>query len=132
MDPGVGVDAYSLIEQGRVESFLQASKEDRRAIFDEAAGISKYKARKKEALRKVERVEQNLLRLTDILGEVEKRLRSIKYQAGKARNYQAYSEQLKELKSLYFLAQYFTGYGESLLLYDKEDSSFRVGFAIHP
>ncbi len=108
MDTGVGVDAYSLIEQGRVGAFLQASQEERRAIFDEAAGISKYKARKKEALRKVERVEQNLLRLTDILGEVEKRLRSIKYQAGKARNYQAYSERLKELKSLYFLAQYHT------------------------
>ena len=108
MDTGVGVDAYSLIEQGRVEMFLQASQDDRRAIFDEAAGISKYKARKKEASRKLERVEQNLLRITDILGEVEKRLRSIKYQAGKARNYQAYSERLKELKSLYFLAQHHT------------------------
>jgi chromosome segregation protein len=106
MDTGVGTDAYSLIEQGRVEMFLQASQEDRRAIFDEAAGISKYKARKKEALRKLERVEQDLLRLMDILGEVEKRLRSIKYQAGKARSYQAYTERLKELRSLYFLSQY--------------------------
>ena len=106
MDTGVGVDAYSLIEQGRVEAFLQASQDDRRAIFDEAAGISKYKARKKEALRKLDRVEQNVLRLNDILQEVEKRLRSIKYQAGKARNYQTYAERLKELRSLYFLAQY--------------------------
>ncbi len=106
MDTGVGVDAYSLIEQGRVDRFLQASQEDRRAIFDEAAGISKYKARKKEALRKMERVEQNLLRLNDIFQEVEKRLRSIKYQAGKARNYQAYAQRLKELRSLHFLAQY--------------------------
>ena len=106
MDTGVGVDAYSLIEQGRVESFLQASQEDRRGVFDEAAGISKYKARRKEALRKLEKVDQNLLRLNDILGEVEKRLRSIKHQAGKARNYQAYTERLKELRSLNFLAQY--------------------------
>ena len=106
MDTGVGVDAYSLIEQGRVEVFLQASQEERRAIFDEAAGISKYKARKKEALRKLDRVEQNLLRVTDIFGEVEKRLRSIKHQAGKARSYQTYSERLKELRSLFFLAQY--------------------------
>ena len=106
MDTGVGVDAYSLIEQGRVEVFLQSSQEDRRAIFDEAAGISKYKARKKEALRKLERVEQNLLRITDILAEVEKRLRSIKHQAGKARSYQAHSERLKGLRSLHFLAQY--------------------------
>ncbi len=108
MDTGVGTDAYSLIEQGRVEGFLQASQDDRRAIFDEAAGISKYKARKKEALRKLERVDQNLLRINDILGEVEKRLRSIKYQAGKARNYQTYTERLKELRSLHFLAQYHT------------------------
>ncbi|GAG06905.1 unnamed protein product, partial [marine sediment metagenome] len=87
-------------------SFLQASQDERRAIFDEAAGINKYKARRKEALRKLERVEQNLLRLEDILGEVQKRLRSIKYQAGKARNYQTYCERLKELRSLHFLAQY--------------------------
>ena len=108
MDTGVGHDAYAVIEQGHVESFLQASPDDRRAIFDEAAGISKYKARKKEALRRLERVEQNLLRLDDILGEVEKRLRSIKYQAGRARSYQLHSEKLKELKSLHFLAQYHT------------------------
>jgi chromosome segregation protein len=106
MDTGMGRHAYSLIEQGRVEAFLQASQDERRAVFDEAAGISKYKARKKEALRKLERVEQNLLRITDILSEVEKRLRSIKYQAGKARSYQTYSERLKELRSLFFLAQY--------------------------
>ena len=106
MDTGIGRDAYSLIEQGRVEGFLQASPEDRRAIFDEAAGISRYKARKKEAARKLDRVDQNLLRLNDIVAEVEKRLRSIKYQAGKARNYQAYTQQLGELRSLHLLAQY--------------------------
>jgi chromosome segregation protein len=106
MDTGVGVDAYSVIEQGRVESFLQASQEDRRTIFDEAAGISKYKARKKEALRKLERVEQNILRLNDIFAEIEKRLRSIKQQAGKARSYQSHSERLKELRGMHFLAQY--------------------------
>ena len=108
MDTGIGANAYSVIEQGRVESFLQASQEDRRAIFDEAAGISKYKARKTEALRRLERVQQNLLRLNDILAEVDKRLRSIKVQAGKARNYQAYTERLKDLRGLYFLAQYHT------------------------
>ncbi|MDY6913730.1 MAG: chromosome segregation protein SMC [Planctomycetota bacterium] len=106
MDTGIGIDAYSLIEQGRVEMFLQASQDERRAIFDEAAGISKYKARKAEAIRKLQRVEQNLLRLNDILAEVEKQLRSVKYQAGKARNYQTYTERLKDLRSLYFLAQY--------------------------
>jgi len=105
MDTG---NAYSLVEQGRVERFLQASQDERRSIFDEAAGISKYKARKKEAQRKLERVEQNLLRVGDILAEVQKRLRSIKHQAGKARSYQTYSERLKDLRSLYFLANYHT------------------------
>ncbi len=104
MDTGVG--GYSLIEQGRVEAFLQASSADRRIVFDEAAGISRYKARKAEAIRRLERVEQNLLRLTDILSEVQKRLRSIKYQAGKARSYQKYSDRLAELRSLFSLAQY--------------------------
>ncbi len=123
MDTGVGVDAYSVIEQGKVEVFLQSSQDDRRAIFDEAAGISKYKARKKEALRKLERVEQNLLRVTDIQAEVEKRLRSIKYQAGKARNYQEYSERLKDLRSLFFQAQYHTLSGSRTELQKKLDAA---------
>ncbi len=106
LDTGIGNNAYGVIEQGQVEGFLQASHDERRLIFDEAAGISKYKARKKEAIRKIERVEQNLLRLEDILAEVEKRLRSIKYQAGKARNYQTYSQRLNELRSLHLLARY--------------------------
>ncbi len=106
LDTGIGTNAYSLVEQGRISQFLQAGQDERRAFFDEAAGISRYKSRKKEALRKLQRVEQNLLRLTDIVSEVEKRLRSIKYQAGKARNYQVYSERLKELRSLFFLSRY--------------------------
>jgi len=106
MDTGVGLKAYSIIEQGEVERLLTASKTDRRVIFEEAAGISKYKAHKKEALRKLERTEQNLLRLADILGEVQKQLRSVKYQAGKARNYLQYNQRLKELQVNYRLAEY--------------------------
>ncbi len=106
LDTGIGVDAYSLIEQGKVEMFLQSSPDARRVVFDEAAGISRYKARKREACRRLERVEQNLLRLTDILAEVQKRLRSIKYQAGKARSYQTHSVRLSELRSLYSQAEY--------------------------
>src|SRR4030042_1196409 len=106
MDTGVGVKAYSIIEQGQVGQLLNASKTERRAIFEEAAGISKYKAHKKEALRKLEYTEQNLLRLADILGEVQKQLRSIKYQAGKARNYLEYCGRLKELQVNYSLAEY--------------------------
>ncbi len=106
MDTGIGRSAYSIIEQGRVAELLNANPVDRRMIFEEAAGISKYKARKREAERKLERVEQNLLRANDILAEVQKRLRSIKVQAGKARSYQAYVEKLKELRGLFSLAQY--------------------------
>ena len=106
LDTGIGVDAYSVIEQGRVDSLLQANPLDRRTIFEEAAGINKYKARKKEAIRRLERVDQNLLRLQDIVDEVEKRLRSVKLAAGKARNYQSYSQRLRELRSRYALAEY--------------------------
>ncbi|MGA2916396.1 MAG: chromosome segregation protein SMC [Sedimentisphaerales bacterium] len=106
MDTGVGVRAYSIIEQGQIAQLLTASKVDRRIIFEEAAGISKYKAQKKEALNKLERTEQNLLRLADIVGEVQKQLRSIKLQAGKARNYLQYSQRLKELRVNFSLAQY--------------------------
>lgn len=106
MDTGVGVDAYSVIEQGRVDSLLQSNPNDRRIIFEEAAGISKYKARRREAERKLERTGQNLLRLEDIIAEVAKRLRSVKLQAGKARSYKEMEGRLNELRSSYALAEY--------------------------
>jgi len=106
MDTGVGTKAYSIIEQGQIEQVLSGSKIDRRAVFEEAAGISKYKAHKKEAIRKLERTEQNLLRLADILNEVTKSLRSVKLQAGKARSYLQYSQRLKELQVSYWLAEF--------------------------
>ncbi len=106
MDTGIGTRAYSILGQGQVEHLVSASKTDRRSIFEEAAGISKYKAHKKEAIRKLDRTEQNLLRLADILGEVGKRLRSVKLQAGKARNYLEYTRRLKELQVNYSLVEY--------------------------
>src|SRR5260370_3523770 len=95
---GAGNDAYSIIEQGRVDVLLQASTKDRRTIFEEAAGISRFKARKVETLRKLEKVDQNLQRLKDIIDEVEKQLRSVKLQASKAQRHQEYSGRLKELR----------------------------------
>jgi len=106
MDTGIGTRAYSILEQGQIEHLVSASKTDRRFIFEEAAGISKYKAHKKEALRRLERTEQNLLRLADILGEIAKRLRSVKLQAGKARSYLQYTQRLKELQVNYSLVEY--------------------------
>ncbi|MCO6454220.1 MAG: chromosome segregation protein SMC [Pirellulaceae bacterium] len=96
---GVGTDAYSLIEQGKVDRLLQASPKDRRAIFEEAAGISRFKAKKLEAQRRLERVEQNLLRLSDIVEEVDNRLRNVRSQAAKARRYREYTERLQQLRT---------------------------------
>ncbi len=106
LDTGVGVSAYSIIEQGQIDQLLQASKVDRRIIFEEAAGISRFKVHKKEAERKLERAEQNLLRLADIINEVQRQLRSIKLQAGKARNFLEYSNRLKELRVRFSLAEF--------------------------
>jgi chromosome segregation protein len=106
LDTGVGVDAYSVIEQGRVAALLDSNPQERRLIFEEAAGISKYKVRKKEAERKLERVEQNLLRATDIVEEVEKRLRGVRVQAGRARVYKEYTERLGELRLALSLKNY--------------------------
>jgi chromosome segregation protein len=95
---GAGADAYSIIEQGRVDAFLQSSTKERRSVFEEAAGISRFRAKKIETQRKLERVDQNVQRLRDIIDEVEKQLRSVKLQASKAERYQEYSARLKELR----------------------------------
>ncbi|MCC7146994.1 MAG: chromosome segregation protein SMC [Phycisphaeraceae bacterium] len=106
MDTGVGTDAYSIIEQGKVDLLLASNPQDRREIFEEAAGISKFKARKKEAIRKLERCDQNLGIARERLEEVQKRLRAVKIQAGRARAAQEYGARLAELRLTYSLAEY--------------------------
>jgi chromosome segregation protein len=96
---GLGTQAYSVIEQGKVDVLLQSSAKDRRMIFEEAAGISRFKLKKLEALRRLERVDQNLLRLSDIVDEVEARLRGVRAQAGKARRYREHTNRLQELRT---------------------------------
>ena len=96
---GAGTDAYSLIEQGKVDRLLQASPKDRRAIFEEAAGVSRFKAKKVETQRRLARVDQNMLRLSDIVEEVESRLRAVRAQASKAVRYREYTERLQELRT---------------------------------
>ncbi|MGD9719729.1 MAG: chromosome segregation protein SMC [Pirellulales bacterium] len=96
---GIATEAYSVIEQGKVDVLLQSSPRDRRIIFEEAAGISRFKAKKLEAMRRLDRVEQNLLRLSDIVDEVESRLRAVRVQAGKARRYKEYSDRLQALRT---------------------------------
>lgn len=102
MNTGIGKEGYSIIGQGRIDEILSTRSEDRRAIFEEAAGIMKYKVRKKEALRKLENTKQNLLRVDDIIIELESQLEPLKDQAEKARKYLELSGELKELEvSLY-------------------------------
>lgn len=96
---GAATEAYSVIEQGKVDILLQASPRDRRLIFEEAAGISRFKAKKVESLRRLERVEQNLLRLADIVEEVDNRLRTVRKQAVKASRYKEYRDRLQELRT---------------------------------
>src|SRR6185295_4868742 len=96
---GVATEAYSVIEQGKVDVMLQASPRDRRLIFEEAAGISRFKAKKVEAQRRLERVDQNLLRLSDIVDEVESRLKSVRNQASKARRYKDHADRLQQLRT---------------------------------
>src|SRR5690242_13290791 len=88
-DTGVGRSAYSMREQGKIDLILSSRPEDRRAVFEEAAGITKYKTQKREALRKLEATEANLLRISDIIKEVKRQIGSLQRQAGKARRYQA-------------------------------------------
>jgi len=127
LDTGIGVDAYSVIEQGRVAALLEANPEERRLIFEEAAGISKFKQRKKESRRKLEKVDQNLLRVNDIVEEVDKRLRSVKIQAGRARTYQEHSQRLGELRLSFALREYHTQRGQLADLQTKsEDAQFRL------
>lgn len=99
MDTGIGRSAYSIMEQGKIDMILSSRPEDRRAIFEEAAGITKYKAQKREALRKLEGTEANLLRLEDIVKEVKRQIGSLQRQAGKARRYQALISDLKMLET---------------------------------
>lgn len=95
MDTGIGRSAYSIMEQGKIADILSSRPEDRRAIFEEAAGITRYKAQKKEALRKLEYTEANLVRVGDIIKEVKRQIGSLQRQAAKARRYQTLMEDLR-------------------------------------
>jgi len=95
---GVGTRAYSIIEQGRVGLIVSSKPEDRRALIEEAAGISKYKSRRKAAERKMEATQANLLRVTDVVNELEKRLDGLERQAKKAEKYKRLREQMRDLE----------------------------------
>ncbi len=102
---GVGNKAYSVVEQGRVDELVNAKPEERRSIIEEAAGTSKYKGRKLVAERKLERTHQNLLRVSDIVREIERQIRSMELQAKKAERYRALKKDLKEKEIAWAIIQ---------------------------
>lgn len=114
-DTGVGAFAYSVMEQSMVDSLLSENAQERRALFEEAAGITKYKHRRKEALRKLEQTEGDLLRLADVISEVEKQVNALKRQMRRALVYQKNQDQLKELELKLAKAEY-----ENIRVQEKE------------
>ncbi len=106
MGTGIGTESYSLLEQGRIDAILSSRPEERRIVFEEASGITRYKKKKDEALRKLEATEENLLRINDIIVEVNRQLNSIARQVNKARRYQEQFEQLKAMDVQYTYREY--------------------------
>ncbi len=98
LDTGLGSSSYSMIEQGKIDYILNADPDERRFLIEEAAGISKYEAKKDEAVRKLERTEENRTRLNDILHEVQKNIQYAERQAKRAQKYQEQFEKLKKLE----------------------------------
>jgi len=95
MGTGIGAESYSIVAQGKIDLVLSSKPEERRLVFDEASGITKYKAQKREAMRKLEETEQNLLRINDIITEVKRQIGSLERQANKARKYKEVFEELR-------------------------------------
>ena len=98
MDTGIGVDAYSVMEQSKIDLILNVRPEERRFLFDEVAGITKYKHRKKTALRKLEQTEQNLARINDVIQELQRETESLREQAEQARLYNTQQAQLEAVR----------------------------------
>ena len=95
---GLGLHAYSIIEQGRVEGLLQSTSQQRRIVLEEAAGTALHRIKMQETERRLERVQQNILRVSDVVNEIENQLRNTKSQAGKAQLFRQYSTRLRELR----------------------------------
>ena len=106
MDSGLGVKAYAVIEQGKIGQILSARPTDRRQLIEEAAGVTKYKSRRRAAELKLEAAQQNLTRVDDIVYEVEKQRGALKRQAAKARRYRRLREELRRWEKVQFARRY--------------------------
>ena len=119
MGTGIGTRAYSIVEQGQIGLILNAKPQDRRFLIEEAAGITKYKSRKKEALAKMEATKQNLQRVNDIIGEVKRQMNALDRQAKKAEKFKGYRTELKEIE-LKIHSHNFRRLAEALLLEEEK------------
>jgi chromosome segregation protein len=106
MDTGAGAKAYSIIEQGKIGMILSSKPEERRFIIEEAAGVTKFKARKQVALKKIEVTRQNLLRIGDIVAEIRRQMNALQRQVKKAEKFREYREELKEIELLFSVTGY--------------------------
>jgi len=106
MGTGLGTSSYSIIEQGKMDLILSSRPEERRYVFEEASGITRYKSKKKEALNKLQQTENNLLRINDIITEVKRQIGSIERQAKKAERYKQEFEKLKEMDTKFSFFNY--------------------------
>ncbi|MBI5143729.1 MAG: chromosome segregation protein SMC [Candidatus Omnitrophica bacterium] len=126
MGTGIGTESYSIIEQGKIDLILSSRPEDRRYVFEEASGITKYKSKKKEALRKLEQTEANLLRINDIIQEVKRQISSIERQARKAERYKIEFDKLKDMEvKLSYLEYKNIKTQEATVLVENEDQRQR-------
>ena len=122
MDTGLGSKAYSIIEQGKIGLILSSKPADRRVIIEEAAGITKYKARRRQTQLKLEAAQQNLLRVNDIVDEVEKQLESLKRQAAKARRWRAVREDMQAVERVLFGRRFLDLRERSRALEERHDA----------
>ena len=106
MDTGIGRTSYSIMAQGQIDQILSSKPEERRAVFEEAAGITKYKSQRREALQKLALTDQNLARVADVIGEVGRQIGSLRRQASKALRYKRLSFRLRHLSLAYSSFQY--------------------------
>ena len=126
-DTGIGKDGYSIIGQGRVGEILSDRSGDRRDVFEEAAGVMKYRARKEEAERKLDNTKKNLIRLDDIISELESRLEPLRLDSEKATEYFKYREELRDLEINLLLYQYDRAAEKAAQLTESADA---LAFAI--
>src|SRR4029079_15523842 len=122
MDTGLGSKAYSIIEQGKIGLILSSKPADRRGLIEEAAGITNYKARRRQTQLKLEATQQNLLRVNDIIHEVEKQLESLKRQASKARRYRELRAELQDVERVV--------YGRRFTLLEAQAHALRARFDV--